>query len=614
MRVCHGFTATFDDPNLVSCAGLAPVLRLAERGGLHRLAGEHVRIGEPGGGLAQVKVPALVAGMVAGADSIEDMTLLRHGGMGRLFAGVRAPSTLGTFLRTFTFGHVRQLDAVAARLLVNLAGQAPLLPGAAELAYVDVDDTVRQTYGYAKQGAGRGYTGVKGLNALIATISTPNSAPVVAAARLRKGSTNSAKGAHRLVADALVTAKAAGASGVRVLRADSAFYSHEIIAAARRQRSRFSITARQNRSVRQAIAAIDEDAWTPIQYTNAVFDEDTQHWISAAEVAAIPYTAFTSKAKAAQVTARLIVRRVPDLNPANQSELFTAYRYHAVFTDSPLPTLEAEKAHRAHAPRHLRCTSSVTREGLAELVQALRLAPRDTMLDLACGRGGIGLEIAARTGVRLVGVDFSVEAVGQARKMAQRLGRPADFRVADLTATGLEVGSVDAVLCVDSIQFADPQDASYREIRRILAPRGRAVLTCWEPLHRDDDRLPVRLRRVDLAAGLTAAGFHDVEVSERPTWRAVERDMWEEAVALDPGEDAALQSFHDEGVRSLETFHLLRRVSATATAPSFAGSLATAYRNPGAQLFGVVPHLLGRGSDSHAADAASSTSSLRSRL
>jgi hypothetical protein len=182
--------------------------------------------------------------------------------MNRLFSGVRAPSTLGTFLRTFTFGHVRQLDAVASRLLVNLAGQAPLLPGAAELAYIDVDDTVRRTYGYAKQGAGRGYTGTKGLNALLAVVSTPTAAPVIAAARLRKGWTNSVKGAARLVADALVTATAAGATGVRLLRADSLFYGYEVIAAAVRQPSCFSITARQDRAVRAAIAAIDPDAWT----------------------------------------------------------------------------------------------------------------------------------------------------------------------------------------------------------------------------------------------------------------------------------------------------------------------------------------------------------------
>ena len=349
MRVCHDVTAVFDDPNLVSCAGLAPVLQLAERAGLQRLVAEHVQLGKPGGVNAHLKIPSLVAGMLAGADSIDDMALLRHGAMSRLFTGVRAPSTLGTFLRAFTFGHVRQLDAVASRLLVNLAGWAPLLPGAAELAYVDVDDTLRQTYGYAKQGAGRGYTGVKGLNALLAVVSTPSSAPVIAAARLRKGSTNSARGAQRFVTDALKTARKAGATGMLVLRADSAFYGRDVIAAALRQQARFSITARQDRAVRAAIASIDPDAWTTIQYTDAIFDEQSQQWISDAQVAEIDYTAFTSRLKAQRVAARLIVRRVKDMNPNNQSELFPAYRYHAVFTNSPLPMLQAEKAHRAHA-------------------------------------------------------------------------------------------------------------------------------------------------------------------------------------------------------------------------------------------------------------------------
>jgi Transposase DDE domain group 1 len=349
MRVCHSVTARFDDPNLVSCAGLVPVLQLAERAGLGQLVGEHVWIERPGGVNAAVKIPSLVAGMVAGADSIDDMALLRHGGMGRLFTGVRAPSTLGTFLRTFTFGHVRQLDAVASRLLINLAGQAPLLPGAGELVYVDIDDTVRQTYGYAKQGAGRGYSGVKGLNALIAIVSTPSSSPVIAAARLRKGSTNSVKGAARLVADALITATSAGATGVRVLRADSAFYSYDVIATAVRHQGCFSITARQDPAVRKAIATIGPDAWTAIKYTNAIFDVDQQRWISDAEVAEIDYTAFSSRRRDQHVRARLIVRRVKDMNPANQSELFTAYRYHAVFTNSPAPMLAAEAAHRAHA-------------------------------------------------------------------------------------------------------------------------------------------------------------------------------------------------------------------------------------------------------------------------
>ena len=222
MRVCHNLSASFDDPNLVSCAGLVPVMALAERAGLHDLVAAHVRVPGSGGSKPVVKVGALVAGMVAGADSIDAMDLLRHGGMGRVLTAGRAPSTLGTFLRSFTFGHVRQLDAVASRLLVNLAGRSPLLVGADQVAFVDIDDTIKATYGHKKQGAGYGYSKVKGLNALLATCSTPLSAPVIAATRLRGGSTNSAKGAARLVADALVTAAKAGATGVVTVRSDSA--------------------------------------------------------------------------------------------------------------------------------------------------------------------------------------------------------------------------------------------------------------------------------------------------------------------------------------------------------------------------------------------------------
>jgi len=186
-------SAVFDDPNLVSCAGLAPVVALAERCGLTDLVASTLTLPVLGGVNAHLKIPALVAGMIAGEDSVDDMDLLRHGGMGRLFDGVRAPSPLGTFLRTFTFGHVRQLDSVASTLLAELARRTPLLAGADQVAYVDVDDTVKATYGYAKHGAGFGYSGVKGLNALIATVSTPLSAPVICATRLRKGATNSAR-------------------------------------------------------------------------------------------------------------------------------------------------------------------------------------------------------------------------------------------------------------------------------------------------------------------------------------------------------------------------------------------------------------------------------------
>jgi hypothetical protein len=186
-------SAVFDDPNLVSCGGLAPVVALAQRRGLAELVAAKLTLTAKGGANADVKIPALIAGMVAGADCIDDMDLLRHGGMDRLFTGIHAPSTFGTFLRTFTFGRVRQLDAVAAGLLVGLAAHTPLLAGADQVTFVDIDDTIRATHGYAKQGAGFGYSGVKGLNALIAIVSPPLSRPVIAATRLRSGNANSAR-------------------------------------------------------------------------------------------------------------------------------------------------------------------------------------------------------------------------------------------------------------------------------------------------------------------------------------------------------------------------------------------------------------------------------------
>ncbi len=360
MRVSHDYpdlSATFDDPNLVSCAGLAPAMALAHRAGLADLVDQHLSLTGEGAANAYLKVPALIGGMLAGADSIDDMDLLRHGGMDRLFTGVRAPSTLGIFLRTFTFGHVRQLDAVAARFLTALAQDAPILPGAEQVLYLDVDDTIKATHGYQKQGTGYGYTGVKGLNALIATITTPLSAPVIAATRLRKGNTNSARGAARLIADALATTKTITkgrtGAGLVILRADSAYYSHDVIAAARRGGARFSVTARMNATVVTAISAIPESAWTPIQYPNAIWDEQEHRLVSDAEVAEVPFTAFTSRKQADHIHGRLIVRRVVRLNPrsvpAGQGELFATHRHHAVFTDTPLPTLQAEQAHRAHA-------------------------------------------------------------------------------------------------------------------------------------------------------------------------------------------------------------------------------------------------------------------------
>jgi hypothetical protein len=206
----------FDDPNLVSAAGLVPVLALADGAGLRCLADEHLSVPTDKGAHAGLKVASLVAGMVAGADSIDDMALLRHGGMGRIFAKAYAPSTLGSFLRAFTFGHVRQLDAVAARFLLALArlvGLAPRVPRAGDTggyAFLDVDDTIIEVHGHAKQGAGFGYTRVRGLSALLATLTTSSSAPLVVAQRLRKGGCGSPRGAKRLVGDAVKQAHHGG--------------------------------------------------------------------------------------------------------------------------------------------------------------------------------------------------------------------------------------------------------------------------------------------------------------------------------------------------------------------------------------------------------------------
>ncbi|MGH3708814.1 MAG: transposase, partial [Pseudonocardiaceae bacterium] len=226
MRASHtaaAVSATFDEPNLVSCAGLVPVLRLAERAGLHATADRRVRLPvSAGSGAANpgAKITSIVAGMVAGADSIDDLGVIRHGALPGLFGGIRAPSTLGTFLRGFTWGNVRQLDAVAREILTGLSRNAPLLPGADQYSFLDVDSTINRVYGYAKQGADYGYTRVRGLHPLLATLSTPIAAPVIAGTRLRRGSAGSAKGAASFVAEAITTARAAGATGELLARMD----------------------------------------------------------------------------------------------------------------------------------------------------------------------------------------------------------------------------------------------------------------------------------------------------------------------------------------------------------------------------------------------------------
>src|SRR3954447_7600342 len=373
MRLSHTLgrtSAVFDDPNLVSSAGLVRTLALADRAGLRELAEEHLSVPSDKGANAGLKVASLVAGMVAGADSIQDMAVLRHGGMARLFARIYAPSTLGSFLRAFTFGHVRQLDAVASRFLLALARVANVVPTASAstcgetprgYALVDVDDTVVEVHGYAKQGAGFGYNRIRGLNALLATLTTtgPGSpGPVIVAQRLRKGQTSSARGAKRLVGDAVKTARRLlGRSTPVLVRMDSAFYGRGAVHAALAGGAAVSVTVRMDPRVRAAIASIPDDGWTTIEYTNAILDEATGRWISVAEVAEVDFTAFAAQSKADHMPGRLIVRRIPDFNAdkhkaAGQDALFDVWRFHAFFTTADptlLDTVAADKTHRGHA-------------------------------------------------------------------------------------------------------------------------------------------------------------------------------------------------------------------------------------------------------------------------
>jgi hypothetical protein len=352
VKPSHTVRALFDEANLVSSAGLVPALGLAQAAGLHELLESQLSVASPN---RAVKASSVIGGMLAGANCIDDLDLLRHGAMGRLFSGIRAPSTLGTFLRSFTHGHVQQLDAVGARLLAGLTARVRgLLAGGEQMVFLDVDDTIREVHGYAKQAAAYGYTRVRGLNVQLATVSTPLAAPVIARARLRRGNTASAAGAGRLLAQALTTARAAGVSGQMLCRADSAYYGWAFVGTAIRHRAWYSVTARMTPSVTAAIAGLDEAAWTPIAYPNAVFDEAEDRWVSDAEVAEVAFTAFTGRRKHQHVTCRLVVRRVRRLQPlasdgSHQGELFAAYRHHAFITNSTLATTEADQRHRDHA-------------------------------------------------------------------------------------------------------------------------------------------------------------------------------------------------------------------------------------------------------------------------
>ena len=346
----------FDDDNLVSCAGLVPVMALAEQTGLAELLAEKVRIVESriksGAANPAPKLVTLIAGMCAGTDSIDDVDVVRSGGMKTLFDGVYAPSTIGTFLREFSFGHARQLESVLGTFLSALCGRVDLLPGADVRAFIDIDSLLRPVYGHTKQGASYGHTKIagkqvlrKGLSPLVTTIGTDTAAPVIAGMRLRAGRTGSGKGAGRMVAQAITTARAVGVSGSLLVRGDAAYGTRAVVGACRRAGAQFSLVLTKNAAVQKAIEAIEDDAWTPVAYPGAVRDPDTGAWISDAEVAETTYTAFASTPN--PITARLIVRRVKDARYPDA--LFQVWRYHPFFTNSTEPVADAVVSHRRHA-------------------------------------------------------------------------------------------------------------------------------------------------------------------------------------------------------------------------------------------------------------------------
>ena len=324
----------FDDHRLVANGGLILPATLALRLGLGELVNKHLDLGRsPGRANTGDKLMTLVASALAGGDCIDDADALRSGSTGRVLGCVvKAPSTLGTFLRSFRWGHVRQLDRVSRELLAR-AWAAGAGPGTSPLT-IDLDSTICETYGLGKEGARRhGYTGQRGYHPLLAVAAGTGE---VLMARLREGRANTARGAAHFLRETLGRVRYAGAKGPLTVRADSGFYTHDVVAVCRKMKVRFSITVRQHRSLRSLIEAIPESDWRPIPY-----------WMEGgADVAEITYTPFKSEPGAAPV--RLIVRRVRP-TPGSQLALFANYSYHACITDREGDTLDLEADHRRHA-------------------------------------------------------------------------------------------------------------------------------------------------------------------------------------------------------------------------------------------------------------------------
>lgn len=221
-------------------------------------------------------------------------------------------------------------------------------------------------------------------------------------------------------------------------------------------------------------------------------------------------------------------------------------------------------------PSDLQATGNLPWAAIDDIVEALGLEVDDIFVDLGCGRGGYGIEVARRTGAHLVGVDFSAVALTQARSHADAAGVAArtEFRLGSLQATGLDVASFDAVMCIDTIQFAESTLAALVECRRILRPGGRVVLTWWEARNRGDPSFPERLRHLDVEAALRQADFDRPRVVERPDWHASERAMWTAAADTEPDEhDEALADLQAEAQRVLPAFDATRRLAGQAIAP-----------------------------------------------
>jgi Transposase DDE domain group 1 len=336
MRVfCHSLDrldVTFDDERLVANAGLLLPATLAQHLGLRELFDEHVDLGDAAG-RANVghKAMTLVHSALAGGDSIDDADALRAGATQAVLGHVvLAPSTLGTFLRSFSWGHARQLDVVAGALLTR-AWAAGAGPGA-EPFTIDVDSSIHETYGLAKEGGTRfTYNHVRGYHPLYAVAAGTGD---VLHVRLRGGNAHSGRGAAGFLTETFGRVRAAGATGPIVLRADSGFYSRAVVDACRRAKVSFSITAKLHKGgVRTAIAAIDESAWVPIPY-----------FLDGADVAETTYQPFGTKG----APCRLIVRRVRP-TPGSQLALFVEFTYHAFITDREGEMIELEADHRRHA-------------------------------------------------------------------------------------------------------------------------------------------------------------------------------------------------------------------------------------------------------------------------